>query len=312
MQQHQECYARILLGSFLALACIGSACADSIRLYKEGAVPDPAVVARILGKARKHLTRGLSGPEERDGMSPGDPGETISEDDIRRNAVAAVAAWRERVTIPSPVTQNLERTVRAPVKAASAVGSVSTANDAIAYRSRTTPVTSTQSKTRPATLSVASAQSTAVPSTSMAAPAVPSTSMASAQAPAGPVEPSAASAQSTARPAAIALLVNFANDSAQLPPQALLPLDAVAEGLKLAGYERRIAVEGHANAVGSKPYNARLSKRRAESVKRYLVEKHGIPEYALVVMGFGSAQPLNRRNPTAAENRRVQFRPLEV
>ena len=65
-------------------------------------------------------------------------------------------------------------------------------------------------------------------------------------------------------------------------------------------------VAGHTDAVGSDPYNQDLSERRADSVKRYLVEKYGIPGADLVTVGYGETKLKDPKNPISEVNRRVQ------
>ena len=71
----------------------------------------------------------------------------------------------------------------------------------------------------------------------------------------------------------------------------------------------RFAVEGHTDASGNPNYNLKLSKLRAASVKNFLMSTE-IPSQRLQTVGKGSRSPLDRRNPYAPENRRVQFRIL--
>lgn len=111
---------------------------------------------------------------------------------------------------------------------------------------------------------------------------------------------------------AVALQVQFPFNSAEIQPEMMNALDAVAEGIKLAGGHMRIIVEGHTDAVGGDEYNRRLSQRRAAAVKHYMVVRHGIPAQRLEVMGMGKSQPLIPQNPYAAENRRVQFRAVDL
>lgn len=106
-----------------------------------------------------------------------------------------------------------------------------------------------------------------------------------------------------------ALPVQFSFDSARILPSATAQLDAVAEGIKLAGPDAGVVIEGHTDAAGSHEYNIMLSLRRAMAVKRYLVRAHGIAAENLKVVGVGKSAPLNRANPNAPENRRVEFRP---
>ena len=132
---------------------------------------------------------------------------------------------------------------------------------------------------------------------------------------AGPVLP-AMPAAATAEPAepteelfsAFALTVKFSMDSARISQETAAQLDAVAEGIKLAGPNAKVVIEGHTDASGSSDYNIFLSLRRANMVKMYLVRRHGIMPDNLTVVGMGSGAPLNKANPYAAENRRVEFR----
>lgn len=66
-------------------------------------------------------------------------------------------------------------------------------------------------------------------------------------------------------------------------------------------------VEGHTDASGSAVYNYDLSQRRAEAVRDYLVEKHGIDRECLTIRGLGESRPMNGTSPYDAVNRRVTF-----
>lgn len=67
---------------------------------------------------------------------------------------------------------------------------------------------------------------------------------------------------------------------------------------------------GHTDSAGSAEYNQNLSLLRAKEVKRFLVGDCGIAEQRLEVLGVGEAEPLNKDNPRADENRRVEFQAL--
>lgn len=67
---------------------------------------------------------------------------------------------------------------------------------------------------------------------------------------------------------------------------------------------------GHTDSAGPADYNQNLSLLRAKEVKRFLVGDCGIGEERLEVLGVGEAEPLNRENPRADENRRVEFQAL--
>ena len=118
----------------------------------------------------------------------------------------------------------------------------------------------------------------------------------------------AAGAAQSVEPSSLSLPVRFAFDSYEIAPAARPQLDALAEGIKMLPPEQAVVVEGHTDASGSDDYNLRLSQRRAQAVKQYLVRFHGIDETRLLDTGRGETQPIEGVNPNAAANRRVQFR----
>ena len=63
---------------------------------------------------------------------------------------------------------------------------------------------------------------------------------------------------------------------------------------------------GHTDAKGTDGYNQSLSERRAETVKKFLMENYKIPAENLVSAGYGETDLKNKTDPAAAENRRVQ------
>lgn len=108
--------------------------------------------------------------------------------------------------------------------------------------------------------------------------------------------------------ASASLLVTFETGSSELTAAARQQLDVVASALKndrLASYG--FVVEGHADPRGAHEANLLLSQERAESVKRYLTERHGIEAARLTAEGRGDRDVLNRESPAAPENRRVTF-----
>ena len=101
--------------------------------------------------------------------------------------------------------------------------------------------------------------------------------------------------------------VFFDFDKAVLKPEGKAKLDDVVGKLKATALEVVIAI-GHTDSVGSKEYNQKLSVRRAEAVKAYLVSK-GIEPNRVYTEGKGKAQPI-ASNATAegrAKNRRVEI-----
>jgi OOP family OmpA-OmpF porin len=75
----------------------------------------------------------------------------------------------------------------------------------------------------------------------------------------------------------------------------------------------QVILEGHTDSVGTQEYNQRLSERRANSVKAYLVKK-GVPADEITTVGYGKTRPI-ASNATAEGrrlNRRVEikFKPM--
>ena len=120
--------------------------------------------------------------------------------------------------------------------------------------------------------------------------------------------PAAARDDSTADASALSLPVRFSFDSADILPAARVQLDALAEGIKLLAPNSIVTVEGHTDAVGSEAYNLELSRNRARAVRDYLVQRHGIEAARLKTVGYGKARLAEAADPSAAVNRRVQFR----
>jgi outer membrane protein OmpA-like peptidoglycan-associated protein len=109
-------------------------------------------------------------------------------------------------------------------------------------------------------------------------------------------------------PAAVSMQVQFDFNSAELSAASTQALDNLGVALsdeQLKGNTFR--VEGHTDSVGSAAYNKHLSERRAESVKKYLSQKHHVDPSKLEVVGRGFEEPLNTSDPNSAENRRVQI-----
>ena len=104
--------------------------------------------------------------------------------------------------------------------------------------------------------------------------------------------------------------VNFAFDDATVRPEDQAALDRFAQVATKYYGGSVITVEGFADPAGSARYNVDLSRRRAESVRSYLVGK-GMTDTQLKTIGYGEARqvvPGAQRDDTGAElNRRVVF-----
>ena len=53
-----------------------------------------------------------------------------------------------------------------------------------------------------------------------------------------------------------------------------------------------VRIEGHTDAKGTEAYNQKLSDRRAESVKKWLVEKEGLKDIPFLTSGYGAKRPV--------------------
>jgi len=101
--------------------------------------------------------------------------------------------------------------------------------------------------------------------------------------------------------------VHFDFNKATIRKDAIPVLDEAVNVLKDEGTVA-VIVAGHTDSIGSDAYNMKLSRRRADAVRDYLV-KHGIPAKRIRVEAFGKRNPV-ASNDTAdgrAQNRRVEL-----
>jgi len=117
-----------------------------------------------------------------------------------------------------------------------------------------------------------------------------------------------------ARRPQVDLDIKFDFDSAELSRSGIDQLDNAGRALsdpRLAG--RRFMLGGHTDDRGDPDYNRKLSQRRAESARDYLVEKYDIDPERLETEGFGSQHPKVKAKTEDARkvNRRVVLEMIE-
>lgn len=159
----------------------------------------------------------------------------------------------------------------------------------------------------------------ATPVVAVPAPATPPPAIQAAPPPAQPQQPRpqpqpivAAVTPATTAPAgvaAVSITVTFPTGSAVLTPQAeatLAPLGRALSSADLAPF--RFRIEGHTDSVGDASSNMLLSERRAQAVRDYLVNNHGVAPSRLEALGLGETRLLVTTGDGVNEprNRRVQ------
>jgi len=142
--------------------------------------------------------------------------------------------------------------------------------------------------------------------------AAPAPAPAPAARPAPPPPPPAARPAPAPQPPAATKVTYAADtffdfDKSVLKPEGKAKLDDLIGKVKGINLEVIIAV-GHTDSIGTDAYNQKLSVRRAEAVKAYLVSK-GIEKNRVYTEGKGEKQPVadNRTAEGRAKNRRVEI-----
>ena len=121
------------------------------------------------------------------------------------------------------------------------------------------------------------------------------------------IKPEAPKPKPVAEKVTFAADVLFDFDKSVVKPEGKSKLDDLSNKVRGVNLEVVIAI-GHADSIGSDAYNQKLSVRRAESVKAYLVSK-GIEPNRVYTEGKGEKQPVadNKTREGRAKNRRVEI-----
>jgi outer membrane protein OmpA-like peptidoglycan-associated protein len=105
----------------------------------------------------------------------------------------------------------------------------------------------------------------------------------------------------------IDLEITFDYNSADISSKSLSSVQALGRALTNPDLKgSTFIVAGHTDAAGGEAYNQDLSERRADSIKKYLVDRFNISSSDLVTVGYGKSKLKDPANPMAESNRRVQ------
>ena len=111
------------------------------------------------------------------------------------------------------------------------------------------------------------------------------------------------------KPAPVFESIYFNENKTNIDPVAAKALDRDGAMLK-ENPDIKVEIGGHTDSLGSEKANQKMSEKRAESVKKYLMDKFNIPGDRMIVKGYGSKKPIadNGTKEGRAKNRRVELK----
>jgi len=103
-------------------------------------------------------------------------------------------------------------------------------------------------------------------------------------------------------------MVFFGTGKAVIKRKSYKLLKEVADAVKNATSIKKVIIEGHTDSSGSRKLNLRLSQKRANAVREFLIDE-GVKGSKLEAIGYGPKKPIssNRTKAGRAKNRRVEF-----
>ena len=111
------------------------------------------------------------------------------------------------------------------------------------------------------------------------------------------------------KPAPVFENIYFNENKTNIDPVAAKALDRDGAMLK-ENPDIKVEIGGHTDSLGSEKANQKMSEKRAESVKKYLMDKFNIPGDRMIVKGYGSKKPIadNGTKEGRVKNRRVELK----
>lgn len=110
----------------------------------------------------------------------------------------------------------------------------------------------------------------------------------------------------------IDLEITFDYNSADISAKSLSSVQALGRALTNPDLKgSTFVVAGYTDAAGGETYNQELSERRADSIKKYLIDNYHISSADLVTVGYGKTKLKDPSQPLAEANRRVQVVNME-
>ena len=102
--------------------------------------------------------------------------------------------------------------------------------------------------------------------------------------------------------------VLFDFDKSNVKPEAGAILDRLVAFMN-ENKDKKVSLAGHTDSIGTEAYNLRLSERRINSVKDYVVKK-GVDTSRISGQGFGESKPIadNKTAEGRSKNRRVEIK----
>src|SRR5499426_2130794 len=107
-------------------------------------------------------------------------------------------------------------------------------------------------------------------------------------------------------------IINFRSGSSQIPRESMPVLEQSASAIKSAPAGTKLEVGGFTDNVGNPAANQKISQQRADSVRRFLIDK-GVKGDSLVAKGYGDSNPIasNDTEEGRFRNRRIEYKVLK-